>query len=344
MHTSIGSGSKVLIIQTAFLGDVILATGLVETLQHSFPGIKIDFLLRKGNESLLANHPFINRTIILEKKDKTSEFWRLLKIVRKKHYDAVINLHRFAFSGIITGLSGAKFTAGFDKNPFSFLFTKKVKHILEVKPQQEYEANFPHETDRNHSVLSTWVNIPKIRPRLYPAETDFEVVKPFQDADYICIAPASIWKTKRLTRKKWKELVQSVPEDITVYLLGSADDKELNQSIIINAKRLNVVNMAGKLSLLQSGALMQGAKMNYVNDSGPLHIASAMNAPVKAFFLSTLPQFGFGPLSDNATVVEYPKALACRPCGIHGRNACPAGHFKCADIEVEKFTSFLQSS
>jgi len=70
--------------------------------------------------------------------------------------------------------------------------------------------------------------------------------------------------------------------------------------------------------------------MNYVNDSAPLHIASAMKAPVTAIFCSTVPAFGFGPLNANGRVVETTENLDCRPCGLHGYKACPKGHFKCA--------------
>ena len=75
---------------------------------------------------------------------------------------------------------------------------------------------------------------------------------------------------------------------------------------------------------------MKGATMSYVNDSAPLHIASAMNAPVTAIFCSTVPAFGFGPLRANGHVVETKEELDCRPCGLHGHRACPKGHFKCA--------------
>jgi ADP-heptose:LPS heptosyltransferase len=81
---------------------------------------------------------------------------------------------------------------------------------------------------------------------------------------------------------------------------------------------------------------MADATMNYVNDSAPLHIASAMNAPVTVVFCSTVPAFGFGPIHANGRVVEITGYLDCRPCGLHGYKACPKGHFKCAlDIKVE---------
>jgi heptosyltransferase-2 len=98
----------------------------------------------------------------------------------------------------------------------------------------------------------------------------------------------------------------------------------------------DVRNLAGTLSFLQSAALMEKAAMNYVNDSAPLHLASAMNAPVTAVFCSTVPAFGFGPLSDKSHIVEC-ENLYCRPCGLHGKPSCPEGHFRCAmDIDLSK--------
>jgi heptosyltransferase-2 len=97
-----------------------------------------------------------------------------------------------------------------------------------------------------------------------------------------------------------------------------------------------VENLAGTLSFLQSAALMAGAEMNYVNDSAPLHMASAMNAPTTAVFCSTVGSFGFTPLADVQRVVETNHSLPCRPCGLHGHQACPQGHFRCADIPISK--------
>jgi heptosyltransferase-2 len=96
---------------------------------------------------------------------------------------------------------------------------------------------------------------------------------------------------------------------------------------------MKTVNLCGKLNLLQSAALMQNAEMNFVNDSAPLHIASAMNAPVTAIYCSTVPEFGFGPLSDHFKILQVEK-LSCKPCGLHGYKSCPKGHFKCGEIDL----------
>jgi heptosyltransferase-2 len=90
------------------------------------------------------------------------------------------------------------------------------------------------------------------------------------------------------------------------------------------------VNLCGQLTFLQSAALMRDAKMNFVNDSAPLHFASSMNAPVTAVFCSTVPKFGFGPLSDDSVIIETHEELSCRSCGIHGHKECPELHFKCS--------------
>src|SRR2546430_12119239 len=104
----------------------------------------------------------------------------------------------------------------------------------------------------------------------------------------------------------------------------------------------SVMNLCGKLSFLQSAALMKETAMNYVNDSAPMHFASAVNAPVTAVYCSTLPSFGFGPLSDKRFIVEIQHPLSCRPCGLHGRPVCPLGHFKCAyDIEDTQLLNTL---
>ena len=124
------------------------------------------------------------------------------------------------------------------------------------------------------------------------------------------------------------EFLRVLPAEYTVYLLGGPADQELCRSIVSETGRGK--DLSGQLSFLQSAALMKGAAMNYVNDSAPMHFASAVNAPVTAVYCSTIPGFGFGPLSDVKFMVEIKEPLDCRPCGLHGYKACPRGHFNCA--------------
>ena len=316
---------KFLIIQTAFIGDVVLATSLVEKLHKHFPDAEIDFLLRKGNESLLAGHPFLHEVLIWDKKEhKLRNLWKMLRLVRKRKYDKVINVQRFAATGFLTAFSGAKEKIGFYKNPFSFLFTKKVKHII------GNENIVRHEIERNTELVKDFTGDTIVKPRLYPSPGDEAAVKIYQTAAYITVSPGSVWFTKQYPKEKWIEFLNKVPPSYSVYLIGSGGDAQLAEQIKNRSTHEWIINLCGKLSFLKSAALMKDAAMNYVNDSAPMHFASAMNAPVTAVYCSTLPSFGFGPLSDKSFIIETEEKLSCRPCGLHGKKACPLGHFNCA--------------
>lgn len=318
---------KILIIQTSFIGDVILTTPLLENLHQHFPEAKIDFLLKKGNESLFNAHPFLNQVIVFDKsKNKIGQMLELARNARSEKYDLIINLHRHFTSGYIAVRAKGKKLIGFDKNPFSFLYNVKVKHHIGTEGKL-------HETERNLALLKDIAPINTIRPKLYPSESDFINASKYKN--YVCIAPASVWFTKQLPEVKWVELIQKMDSETTVILLGGKEDKTLCESIKTKLGRGNIEILAGSISLLGSAALMQNAKMNYVNDSSPLHLASSVNAPVTAFFCSTVPEFGFGPLSDNSKILQHKEKLACKPCGLHGHRACPKGHFKCGEIDLE---------
>jgi heptosyltransferase-2 len=323
---------RILIIQTAFLGDVVLATALAESLHLEFPGARIDFLLRKGNENVLAGHPFLNEIIIWNKQEgKFRNLWTLARKIRATRYDLVVNAHRGVNSGFLTAFSGAAKRQGFRKNPLQRFYTFRAEHHFS-KPD---DAHFLHETERNHRIIANLTDTAPARPRLYPQPADLEKVAPLKtDRPYICIAPSSVWMTKRYPLTHWVQLIDALPDGCRIYIIGGPEDRQLATDILKLVQRSEVHSLCGELRIMESAALMQDAVMNYTNDSGPMHFASATNAPVTAVYCSTHPCFGFGPLSDQHRVVDAGK-LYCRPCGIHGYPACPQGHFRCAtDIRL----------
>jgi heptosyltransferase-2 len=316
---------RILVIQTAFLGDVILATPVFSELKRLYPDAHIDALVKSGNESLLESHQAINEVFIFSKKEgKWKSLISLIRSIRKRKYDLVINLHRFGSSGLITALSGANETRGFSKNPFSIFFTNRFSHEI---------GDGTHEVERNLSLIHDLGAAKRVRPSLFPTPEDFSIVKSYPEDAYAVVAPASVWFTKQLPKEQWIKLINHL--NSKVYLIGGPTDEQLCNEIVERLPKSDVVNLAGKLTLMQSAALISSAQRTYVNDSGPLHIASAMNAPVTAFFCSTVPEFGFGPLSDDAKIIQIQEKLECRPCGLHGHAACPKGHFKCgSEISV----------
>lgn len=320
---------KILVIQTASIGDVILATPLLEKLHHHFPDSKIDFLLKKGNEKLFSSHPFINRIIIWDKsKKKYKNLWDILKNIRAQKYDAVLNIQRFATSGILTAFSGAELKVGFNKNPFSILFSRQIKHSIKTGQQ--------HEIERNQLLVEEFTDSTPFSIKLYPSKADYARMSQYKTKAYITISPASLWFTKQFPAEKWINFLSQIDPELYVYFLGAKNDMKICEDIIQGSGHKNSLNLSGKLSFLESAALMKDAKMNYMNDSAPLHLASSVNARTTAIFCSTVSAFGFGPLSDDAIIVETRETLDCRPCGLHGFNECPKTHFRCALTIDEK--------
>jgi ADP-heptose:LPS heptosyltransferase len=320
--------SNILVIQTAFIGDAILASSLIEKLHSKFPLAFISILVRKGNETIYTDHPFLKEVLVWDKtSNKYGNLFKMLGTVRRNKYDLVVNCHRYASSGFITGFSGARHKAGYKQTPFAYLFDHAPHHTF---------GDGKHEIERYNQLISDFTGPEIVKPKIYPSISDREKIKPFLKENFICIAPSSVWYTKQLPIEKWTELCDAISSSTTIYILGNEADHGLAEKLIAGSKNKNIHNLCGQLSLLQSAALMQKADMNYVNDSAPLHLASATNAPVTAFFCSTVKEFGFYPLSDKNKVVDAGE-MDCRPCGMHGYKTCPLGHFNCAKlIDIKK--------
>jgi ADP-heptose:LPS heptosyltransferase len=314
---------RILVIQTASIGDVILATPVLEAINSNLPEYKIDILVKGGMEGLFLSHPFVNDILVWNKSEKKyRNLFHLILKVRKRHYSYVITLQRFFSSGLITALSGSKMTIGFQKNPLSAFFKYRVPHEI---------RQGLHETERNLQLLQP-LNLAAGKPvmKLYPSARDIDLVEKLKKRAYITISPASLWFTKQFPIEKWISFLNSIPAELVVYILGSKQDQKLANNIIEKSEHQEIHSLCGELKLLESAALMKNAVMNYTNDSAPMHLASSVDAPVTAIFCSTTPDFGFGPLSAQSIIVEALEIPACKPCGLHGYSTCPEKHFNCA--------------
>jgi heptosyltransferase-2 len=169
-------------------------------------------------------------------------------------------------------------------------------------------------------------------PRLYPSEADREaataVAKIHGDAPCVCIAPGSVWATKRWTAAGFAELAADLGRDYLVVLIGGFADRVLCEEVRIRSGVSSCVNSAGRLSLTASAALIGMSALLVSNDSAPVHMASAMGTPVVAIFGATTPELGFAPFGVPGGIVQL-EGLDCRPCGAHGGRHCPIGTFEC---------------
>jgi heptosyltransferase-2 len=330
--------SKVLIIQTAFLGDAVLITSLLEKIRLESPNTSVHLLVRKGLEGIFKAYPYshVVQVWTYDKRNKLNSWWSLRNDFAKEKFDQVFVAQRFFGMGLLSISIGAKKVIGFDKNPLSLFFDEKVPHEF---------GQGKHETERNTELLASWLGTLPYKPFMNASHLNNFPVD-LQPKKYLCISPGSVWKTKRFPVHKWIEFIRLLPADQEIVLMGSAAEKHLSDEIeeaFMGSGRY-ISNACGRFNLQEVIAVYQQSLMSFVNDSGPLHICSAVNTPTGAIFCSTIPAFGFGPLAEHNKIIEVTQKLACRPCGDHGKKSCPEIHFNCGNsIDVKEMLQAYQA-
>ncbi len=318
---------KILIIQTAFLGDVILSTPLIKVTRGLFPHSFISFLLIPETRRVLENNPHLDQVLVYDKRKKRgiASFIHTLSKIKEGNFDLALVPHRSLRSALLAYLSRIPERIGFDKSAGSFLLTRKVTYRSDI-----------HEVDRNLSLLSDCgSDLENRTPELFPSPDDFAHVRKLLensgvggDDRLVAVAPGSVWATKRWLPEGFAKVSQLLMErsGIRVVFLGSEEDRPLCEEIA-GLMPARPIILAGETDILQTAAAVSLCKALVSNDSAPVHIASAVKTPVVAIFGSTVPGFGFAPYGVSHAAVE--KEIYCRPCGIHGKRRCPEKHFRC---------------
>ena len=323
---------RVLILQTAFLGDVVLATPMAESIKNSHPEWEVDFLTTPESGALLENNPNISRILTYDKNKSergVKGFLSKISEIEAGAYDIALIPHRSIRSAALVRFAGIPQRVGFDKSAGYFLFTERVKYENEL-----------HEVERNLKLVESLnLSVSKVKPRLYPSSNDLKksekILKSsakLKNRPIIAIAPGSIWPTKRWPIDNYIELAGMLVKDgFGVVVLGGEKDKALFKKISMEGVEV----FAGTTTLLESAALLKKCEALVTNDSAPLHFAVAVDTPVVAIFGATAPKFGFYPYNSDDIVIE--RELPCRPCAIHGGMKCPIGTFECMlDIGAEE--------
>ncbi len=313
---------KIVVWQTAFLGDLILTTPLFASIKKIYPESHLTVISKPFGKEVLRHNPDIDELIIFDKKNMST--WELIKKIKKK-YDLAISPHRSHRASYSLFLARIPERIGFDKAGFSFLYTKKVPHRFDGT----------HEIERNLSLLSVLPEysedklekIPKLI--LDPEEDKFYEKFGLKDKDYIMIAPGSKWETKRWTPEGFGKLIDMfIEKGENVVLIGSKEDKEFTEQVLNFSEGTDKVkNLVGQTSLRETFSIIKHGKLLVSNDSAPVHMAVAYGTPVVDIYGPTITDFGFYPYR-NGKVVEI-KGLECRPCGLHGHRECPIGTHEC---------------
>lgn len=306
----------ILIIQTAFLGDIVLTIPLIRVLKHYKPEAKILLLTTPIGMSLLEEQHIIDHIIVYDKKNTHKgvlNLFKKIKHIRSFKPDMVISPHRSFRSGIIALLSGAHVRIGYSLLYLTSFYNIRVKRNKSL-----------HEVDRILSLLKP-LNINITEEQRYPLLG----AKKIKDIiDFIGIAPGSNWGTKQWTQEGYAELIRQLKKHgYNVLLIGSEKDKAIVEKI----KKLagvEVLDMVGSTSLKQLIDVLASIKLLITNDNGAMQVAQAVKTPIVAIFGPTIPEQGFAPIRKNTVIIEN-KGLYCRPCSPHGPMECPEGHFLC---------------
>lgn len=316
---------KILIVQTAFIGDVILITPLIRSIKTKFPDSTIDVIVVPQSAGILTNNPHINSLIIFNKKsNKFLSFFKLIFKIRNVKYDYVFLPHSSLTSALLVFLAGIPIRIGFDRWISRKLLTHRVTHIKNV-----------HKIEKYLNLLSPFSKEKfPIQTELFPsAKMLNEAYQHLQNLKQItkriiAIAPGSIWFTKRWPEEYFVKLVKQITNlECGIVFIGSKDEKELCERI---DPKINSINFAGELSILESAAIISNCDLMVCNDSGALHIANAVGTDVFAFFGPTVKRIGYYPFRENDKVLEVD--LDCRPCGSHGADICPLEHHNCMKL------------
>lgn len=313
---------RILIIHTAFIGDIVLSTPLIKKIKDTYPDSDITYVTTPSGEAILKNNPHINNIIVYDKRGEhkgINGVWQLGKRLRYENFNMVITPHRYLRSSILSWLSRSPIRKGYDIASGSCLFTEKIKY-----------DRTKHEVEKLLSFVAP-ENKKRYEIELYPGER--EKMKGdnlwkenlLEDKKIVVLAPGSKWFTKQWPVEYFNKLAESLKKLSNVRLIVVGGKEEVNLPI----EKENIIDMRGKTSLLGLADILSRADVVVTNDSSPIHIASAFKKPrIFALFGPTVEKFGFFPWSLNSKVFQV-DGLKCRPCGIHGGKSCPEKHFKC---------------
>ena len=315
---------KILIIHTAFIGDIVLSTPILAKIKDWYSSSEISYVTTPQGAELLKNNPHISKVIQYDKKAKNrgvKEFFKLGKNLKQEKYDMVFSLHRYMRSSFLAWLTGAKVRKGYDISSGSFFFTEKIVY-KEKKHEVERILSFLKKSKLKKDL--------EYRLELYPGREEIEKVdallKGVEGKKIVAIAPGSKWFTKKWPLDYFNKIILALSkrEDIVQVIIGGREEQLLN----VHLKK-NCIDLRAKTSLLELAEVLKRSDVVLTNDSSPIHIASAFKKPfIVALFGPTVEKFGFFPWSKNSYVFEN-HSLKCRPCAIHGGDKCPKGHFKC---------------
>lgn len=326
---------KILIIKPSAFGDIIHTLPVLDSLHRRFPHARIDWVVAHGLHTFLEGHPMIHRLWVIKKdawkslrrlKVTFSEIRELIKGLRSEKYDVALDLSGLLRSGLIAFASGAIIRLGFeDSDEGSPLFyTHRIKGDMGIHAVERYlklAGALGCNRDRVVYPLAPFDPVPNVCRDL--------------PQQYILISPSAGKPANQWPAERFGELAAKFSLPSVVIAGGS--DAHIAETVVSHAKG-KAVSIAGKTSLKNLIPVVKGAICLITNDTGPMHLAAALNIPVFAIFGPANP-VRTGPYGMGHTIIQ--KRLDCSPCYAWK----PCSHWRCMqDLAVEEVFRILLSS
>lgn len=316
-------GPKLLVVQTSFLGDVVLTTPLLTALRQRLRPRELVVLVRRDAAALLGGHPDVDRVLVDDKHGRDAGVagaWRVARRLRAERFDLVVSPHRSLRTALVLAAAGIPRRIGFTGARGAWLYHARVPRDPRA-----------HDVRRNLGLLAAFGDVPEPPPLHLPVDSAaarrVAALVPDGPEPLVGMAPGSVWPTKRWTVEGFAALARAlVAEGARVVLVGGPDDVA-RCTAVAAAAGAGVRSLAGRTELAELVALVDRLALLVANDSAPMHVACAREVPVVAVFCATTPALGYGPWGRRTAVVEAD--LACRPCARHGGRHCPRGTEDC---------------
>lgn len=313
----IDESSNILIINTAFLGDIALTSLFTQRIKDEYPGLVVSVLTTPLGAELLKPIVSIDQLYVLDKKGSHStmkDSVNYAKELSNYNFDLIISLHKSYRTSQIVKNIDAKVKMGFDIASNKRVYTNLNKYKFHL-----------HEAARYQSFIFKDFISPRIELNINDEEKNY-IDNLLLQSNYvdgnknIVLAPGSVWNTKKWGNNKYFELAEIIPNNYNVIFIGGDADKyDLPD---------RAINLMEKTTFEQTYYILQMSDLLITNDSAPTHFATITNTPTVTIFGATHPMFGFSPLAEKSIIVQNEK-LKCRPCRIHGEEVCPLGTLEC---------------
>jgi len=327
---------RILLVQTAFLGDVILTTPLIRAIRQTYPSCHLDIVVNQEAASVLKDNPALSGVLVLDKKGRHrgAGFFRFIKEIKDRHYDLLLSPHESHRSAILAGLSGIPERIGYRSAGFALAYTRTVERRLELPEVERLLAFFKDAM----GIQTTFDPYPELFSTAESDRRASDLLQSYGARQPILIAPSSVWATKRWPVWHFSQLIRLLlaAEKSPVFLIGSHADRKLSAEIIKllkymvpDAQQKRVIDLCGQTSFAVLFSLVRKSRLLISNDSAPVHFAQAARIPIVCIMGPTTPALGYAPVTPESLVAGVD--LPCRPCGTHGSHVCPLGHFQCME-------------